>query len=371
MYTFSMAKNCDKCYSTPPSIAILELTLDCNMECIHCGSSAGKTRKNELSTDEAKKTINQLAEIGTKGVALMGGEVFLRKDWYEISEEIKKLGMKLSIATNGYFKPENIVQKLLKLEVDSLSVGFDGTKKTHNYIRGRNDAFDKTMKFIDMAQKEGLDPCPLTTFFKTNFNEFAEIKKLVLEKGLEWDIGIASIIGRFPKELMLSYEQYYEMGLLIAAAKKEHPNNAIYVGHNIGFHSKIIPCFSVNPIWGGCYAGKTNIGIKSNGDVNGCLPLPDRFTEENVRNKNIKDIWEDPNAFSYNRNFNPGTDLQGFCKKCKYKLTCKGGCTLNSSVMGKKPHGDPYCLRMIEEEVFGRDLEKKVEELLQKHSISI
>jgi len=366
-----MIKNCDKCYSTPPSIAILELTLECNMDCIHCGSSAGKARKNELSTEEIKTVINELAEIGTGGIALMGGEVFLRKDWYEISEEIKKLGMKLSIATNGYFNPENIVPKLLKLEIDSLSVGLDGTKKTHNYIRGRNDAFDKTMKFIEMTQKEGLDPCPLTTFFKTNFNEFAEIKKLVLEKGLEWDVNMGSLIGRFPKELMLSCEQYYEIGLLTAAVKKEYPNNNIYTGHNIGFHSQIIPSFSVSQTWNGCYAGKTNIGIKSNGDVNGCLPLPDKFTEENIRNKGIKNIWNDPNAFSYNRQFNLDTDLHGFCKKCKYKFTCKGGCTMNASTITGKNHGDPYCFYRIEKEIFGREIDKKVQELIEKNSISI
>jgi len=356
-----MVNECKKYTSSYPVIAIIELTLECNMDCIHCGSSAGKKRENELTTEEVLRICKELADIGTKGVALMGGEVFLRKDWYEISKEIKNLGMKLSIATNGYFKIDNIVPNLLKLEVDSLSVGLDGLEKTHNYIRGRNDAFDKTMKFIEVTQKEGLSPCPLTTFFKTNFDEFKEIKKLILGKELEWDIGIGSFIGRFPKELLLSCEQYYEIALLIAAAKKEYPNNTIYVGHNTGFHSKIIPFFSVDQNWCGCYAGKTHLGIKSNGDVNGCLPLPDEFTEGNIRNKSIKSIWEDPNAFLYNRNFNSDKDLQGFCKNCKYKVTCKGGCTINSSTIRGEPHGDTYCLRRIEEEVFGKNLEKNIQ----------
>ena len=72
-----------------PVSAIWEITLSCNMHCMHCGSSAGKARVNELSTKEILDVCKKLNQLGTGLVTLIGGEPFLRKDWYRIAQEIK------------------------------------------------------------------------------------------------------------------------------------------------------------------------------------------------------------------------------------------------------------------------------------------
>ncbi len=353
-----------------PACPVFELTLKCNLNCVHCGSSAGKKIKDELSTKQAIKICQELAAIGTRGIALMGGEALLRKDWDIISKEIKNLGMNLSIVTNGYVDIEKIIPKLVKLEVDSITVGFDGTKKTHNHIRGMNDAFDKTLQFIESSQNAGLDPCPITTFHKLNFNEFFEIRELIIGKGLDWHVNEAALIGRFPKDLLLSIEEHYTLGLLIASSQKKYSKNKVIAGHNIGFHSKIIPHLSLYPEWKGCYAGKMTLGIKSNGNVNGCLPLPDQFIEGNVKENSLEELWNDVNFCKYNRQFKE-SDLGGYCAKCKYRISCKGGCTLNSSSLTGKPHRDPLCFYRIEQEVFGRNLEEKIQEITEQYSINL
>ncbi|GAF88939.1 unnamed protein product, partial [marine sediment metagenome] len=167
-----------------------------------------------------------------------------------------------------------------------------------------------------------------------------------------------------------SQEEFYELGLLIADSQKKYSKDRVFVGHNIGFHSKFIPHLSLFPKWTGCYAGKTNLGIKSNGDVNGCLPLPDKFTEDNVNNKTLIDIWNDPDSFKYNRQYEE-KDLKGYCAECKFKKSCKGGCVLNSSTLTGDNHNDPYCFYRIEQDVFGRNVEEKIEEIIEKHSIDI
>ena len=350
-----------------PGCPVFELTLNCNLNCIHCGSSAGKKFKDELTTKEAIKICHDMAKIGSGGVALMGGEVLLRKDWDIISKEIKNLGMKLSIVTNGYFNPKNIISKLIKLEVDSVTVGLDGIKKTHNYIRGAEDAFDKTINFIKLLKNEGLDVCPITTFHKININEFFEIRELILSKGLDWSVNYASLIGRFPKNLLLNEEEYYELTLLIAASQKKYSKNRVIAGHNMGFNARFVPNLTLYSKWTGCIAGKLSLGIKSNGDVNGCLPLPKNFTEGNVKKKSLIKIWNDPNSFRYSREFKE-EDIKGFCSTCKYKKSCKGGCTLNSVTITGNIHNDPYCLYRIEQEIFGRNIEEKIREIKECHS---
>ena len=61
--------------------AVWEITLSCNIHCLHCGSNADiNKRPKELSTDEALNLIEQLADLGCSRVVLSGGEPFMRKD---------------------------------------------------------------------------------------------------------------------------------------------------------------------------------------------------------------------------------------------------------------------------------------------------
>ena len=92
--------------------AIWEFTLKCNLNCSHCGSSAGKARPNELNTNECFKLCEELAELGCEEVALMGGEPFLRKDWLSVSQCIKDLGMNLNFVSNGIILDQFITNQL-------------------------------------------------------------------------------------------------------------------------------------------------------------------------------------------------------------------------------------------------------------------
>ena len=76
-----------------PMSALFELTLRCNMRCIHCGSSAGLKRSKELTTKQWTQIINQLSEMGCRYIGLLGGEPFVRKDWFIIAQSIKENGM--------------------------------------------------------------------------------------------------------------------------------------------------------------------------------------------------------------------------------------------------------------------------------------
>jgi len=137
-----------------PHIAVWELTLKCNLKCLHCGSSAGKKRTDELSTKEALQLCHDLSDLGFGGIALMGGEVFLRKDWSVISKEIKDLGIALSIITNGFFKPEKFIPELVKLETDCLMLGLDGASaKTQDKIRNVKRSFEKAKAFMRAAKQ--------------------------------------------------------------------------------------------------------------------------------------------------------------------------------------------------------------------------
>ena len=94
---------------TPISVA-WEITLACNMNCMHCGQFAGETRLNELTTKEAFNLCEELQNLNTEIINLTGGEPILRKDWRDIGKKIRDLGMDLSLLTNGLVINKEIVQ---------------------------------------------------------------------------------------------------------------------------------------------------------------------------------------------------------------------------------------------------------------------
>jgi len=282
----------------------------------------------------------------------MGGEALLRKDWKIFAHNIRDLGMNVTLMSNGWLINEKIISELIKIEPYAVSISIDGgTAKTHDAIRCHSGSFDRCIKSLELLTKTNLPTTVITTVHKQNFSELPLLRDFLLNKGIAWQIQMANAVGRFPKNLILSKEEFYSVALFIASCRKKYSIKQLPImgAHNFGYHSQILPDIMVLP-WMGCQAGITALGIQSDGGIKGCLSLPDEFIEGNILNKKILDIWNEPNSFSYNRNFKI-EELGKKCIDCKYGKRCKGGClTVSSSLTGKN-HSDPYCLRLIEKEI--------------------
>lgn len=331
-----------------------ELTLECNMKCMHCGSFAGPHRENELTTKESLNLCEQLYELKSKYINFTGGEAILRNDWFEIGKRVKDLGMEVSILTNALALDRNIISQAKKLGVYAVAISIDGgIPSTHDSIRGVNGSFKKCISSLELLKKEGLPATVITTIHKGNIKELKKIREVIFNKTKAWQVQIAVPIGRFPKNLILSKEEFYSLAMFIASTRKKYSAKelAIMGAHSIGYHSQILRNTMVSPVWKGCQAGKSVLGIQSNGNIKGCLSLPDSgFIEGNIKQRSLTEIWNDNNSFDFTRRFQI-SELKNQCNECKYGRTCKGGCTTVSSSLTNLPHCDPYCLYNIEKEL--------------------
>jgi len=337
-----------------PISATWEITLACNMSCMHCGSSAGKVRSDELTTQEALDLCEELKELGTGLITLMGGEPFLRKDWYTIAKKVRDLGMDLTFISNGQLIDKKIINQLKKLDPYAVAISLDGAlPETHDSIRGVKGAYKKCLKSLELLKEADIPTSIITTLHKKNVKELPKIRELILNKGIAWQIQMAGPTGRFPKNLVLSKEEFYSVAMFISSSRNQYSIKELPImgAHNFGYHSHILGRIMISPIWKGCSAGITTIGIQSNGGIKACLSMPDDFIENNIRIKSLKDIWNDPDFAAFNRKFKK-EDLKGNCKNCKYGKSCKGGCETMSTSLTGTLHGDPYCLYLIEKEVF-------------------
>jgi radical SAM protein with 4Fe4S-binding SPASM domain len=125
---------------------------------------------------------------------------------------------------------------------------------------------------------------------------------------------------------------------------------ALGVADNIGYYTPeeafIRGRADGGPAFGGCSAGLTSLGIDSVGNVRGCESMYDeRVIEGNLRERTLGDIWEDPDAFAYNRRFTASL-LTGKCASCPYGEECAGGCrSYNYFAGGGRLYENPLCVR--------------------------
>ncbi|MBO7605706.1 MAG: radical SAM protein, partial [Elusimicrobiaceae bacterium] len=261
---------------------VWELTLRCNAHCQHCGSSAGKTRENELSLQENLRICDQLIELKCERINLMGGELFLNPNWKTIAEYLSKNGVLVSIITNGILLNQENLDFLKKINTETIGLSIDGgLAQTHDSVRGVPGLFDKIFKNIPNILKSGIPIVAITTLTKRNILELNILKKKLLNSGFRgWQFQMAVPYGRMAEKFLLSKEEYYIAGLFGAKNKLCIPQSKFQITcmHDFGYYSKVIPIRQKLFSWTGCPAGKTGLGIRSDGKIHGCLSMQnDKF----------------------------------------------------------------------------------------------
>lgn len=331
---------------------VWEITMQCNMRCIHCGTAATlEKRQNELNTKEALDLIRQIAGLGAKKITLSGGEPFIRKDWPILAREVLKNKMICGLISNGFLLDEKVARQLFQLEklgTIFVAISIDGMEKTHNHIRQNPGSFRRIQEVLTMLARENFPTAIITQVNKLNFPELSLIQEFIFKfpNIYAWQVQVATPWGRMKeaKELAISTEEYVQLAKFLAE-QIEIWGKRVVAADDIGYYTEYEKIFRPPDYpWSGCYAGICGLGIRSNGDITGCLSLmEDKYIEGNIRKQKLKDIWEDDNKFIYNRQFSPAM-LEGNCKDCRYGLRCRGGCKNIAISFCGSPFANRYCL---------------------------
>ncbi|MBS6862115.1 MAG: radical SAM/SPASM domain-containing protein [Clostridiales bacterium] len=328
---------------------VWEITLACCFSCKYCGSKGGRARENELTTAECLDVAEQLAALGCRRVSLIGGEVFLRPDWETIVRALTGRGVRVAVITNGFrFAPE-FVGRLRDAAVESVAVSIDGPREMHDEYRQRG-SFDRALAAVDALAAGGIPVSVITTLHSRSAPLLGELYAVLREKPIfAWQIQACSPMGNAASGI----EWRFDFGKVIRFVEDCLRDAPFLVGiaDNIGYFTPGEGSLRGNPsgraFFGGCQAGLTAIGIDSVGNVRGCESMyDDRFNEGNLREKRLADIWNDPNAFAYNRRFTPER-LTGPCASCPYGSVCAGGCRSYNYFTHGKLYESPACARGV------------------------
>ncbi|HQL24414.1 MAG TPA: radical SAM protein [candidate division Zixibacteria bacterium] len=331
-----------------PERVVWEITFACNMRCIHCGTSAGVPRSDELTTDEALRLIDELTGLGARGITLSGGEPLLRKDWPVLGKRIVANGAGAYLITNGFAVDEQAVDLFQEVGLRNVGVSFDGSKEVHNYIRQRKTSYDKALHAMRLMAERKMRFEAVSQISKVNLKDMDSIHKDLVSIGCpEWRIQMTTVTGRMEKEMVMGLAEYEQLIDKILEFKKD-TRMMVDVGENIGYYG----CKGTQLLDGmpylGCYAGVRVAGICSNGDVKGCLSQQPEFVEGNIRERSFTEIWNDPTKFLYNREFTKAT-ATGACHDCRYLPLCRGGCTTTSVSASGERANNPFCIWQVEQ----------------------
>jgi radical SAM protein with 4Fe4S-binding SPASM domain len=352
-----------------PLHAVWELTMKCDQACPHCGSRASVARPDELSTKEVFDVARQLARLGCREVALIGGEAYLRPDIHEIVALLVELGIRPVMQTGGRSLTRERARALRQAGLEAVGVSVDGPASVHDQLRGNVGSHAAAIAALNIARDEGFVVTANTQINELNRQLLRETCSELRACGIRaWQVQLTVPMGRAadrpgwivdPWSVVaiidtLAAIQLEAVAEANAADAADVPPFDIICGNNLGYfgpHELVMRSRPGGEMqhWGGCGAGVGTIGIESDGTIKGCPSLPTApYDGGNVRELSLEEIWLHAEALNFARD-RDGEELWGFCKSCYYADACQGGCSWMAHCALGRRGNNPFCYHRVEQ----------------------
>jgi radical SAM protein with 4Fe4S-binding SPASM domain len=306
-----------------PLVLSWNVTRKCNLKCSHCYINATKEElQGELTTEEAKRLMDQIAEVSRPLLILSGGEPLLRRDIYELIQYGTNKGFRMGLGSNGSLIDETVAKKLKDAGVKTVSISLDSCDpEKHDEFRGVKGSWQKAVNALTALKQNGVLVQVNTTVTQQNHDEIDEIMSFTEQIGVEnFHLFFLVPTGRGTKFTDISPAQYENMITSTFAKTGKHKLNVrpscapqfMRIAQAMGLDMKQ---------WiRGCLAGLYYCRVYPNGDITPCPYLPIKLG--NIKEQTFSEIWFNSEVFKNLRDFNT---LKGKCGVCDYRNIC-GGC---------------------------------------------
>ncbi len=168
-----------------PRLIAWEVTRSCPLACKHCRAAARQTPyPGELTTEEGRRLLDNIASFARPTMILTGGEPMLRTDIYDLAGYAHSLGLPVVMAPCGLLIDDESARKMLAAGIQVISISLDGaTAESHDAFRGVKGAFDGALRGLEAARRAGLAFQINTTVTRHNLAELPEILDLAVRLG--------------------------------------------------------------------------------------------------------------------------------------------------------------------------------------------
>src|SRR3989338_11667433 len=168
-----------------PHAIQFNITFKCNQRCSYCGIY--NDNRPEMTTEQIYNMLDEFVKLGTSRLSITGGEPLIRKDFSNVVHHARKLGLFVSLATNGSLVAEQIDG--LKY-VNSVNMTLDGPESIHDQQRGKGN-FKQVLNAVDLIKNKGIPVYIVSVITRNNCTRIQEI--LELAKSLDVKVLIQPI----------------------------------------------------------------------------------------------------------------------------------------------------------------------------------
>lgn len=293
-----------------PIRAMIELTHRCNLTCSHC--FIAPTLSGELTLAEIKTLLKDLSELGTILLTLTGGEVLVRKDFFDICSYARELGFALHIKTNGTLINEGIAEEISRLNPISVDVSFYGADaESHDGVTGVKGSFNASIRAVEQLAASEVPVLINTVLMMGTSNSYAETRDLAKSLGVGFQIDPVVVVKS-------------DGSAETIACRTDESCLADFMTDMIDDYSKSLvtnvtfdDAREARP----CASGATGIFVSADGIVSPCVLL--RLDCGNVKDNSIRDIWHGSELLAQVRNIRVKhltdcgqCELFGYCRRC-------------------------------------------------------
>lgn len=347
-----------------PIYAVWELTTRCDQPCQHCGTRAGPARPDELTTEQVYDTARALARLGCREVTLIGGEAYLRPDVEAIIAFLSDLGVRVTMQSGGRALTAERCRRFAAAGLQAVGISIDGLAEQHDRLRGNRGSHAAALQALQNARETGLIVTSNMQINRLNQHVIRETAAMLRDHHVRaWQVQLTTPMGNAADhpEWILDPPDIVAVIDTLADIQRDAVQNPrpwerprplgcfnVQAANNIGYfgpHEELIRSRpGGNPRhWIGCGAGRSVIGIESDGTIKGCPSLPTApYTGGNVKQLELEHIWRHTEALNFARTSREA-ELWGYCKRCYYADICQGGCSFTAHTLLGRRGNNPLC----------------------------
>jgi len=288
----------------------LDLTYRCNERCVHC--YLDHHDHGEMNTAEIKHLLDELADAGVFLLTLSGGEILLRKDFFEILEHARGLTFCVKLKTNALLIGDREAERIRDLGVDSVQISiYSHRPEVHDAITLVRGSLKRSVDAIRFLKSKGLKVTIADVLMTQNMQDYPGVKALATELGVGFtlDPTVTPMMDGNRSVLNLNVDE---------AALKRVFRDEILVGDADAFCAPPRAATEDELRSLPCSAGHTACYVSPYGDVYPCVQFP--LPSGNVRKQRFIDVWRHSDQLNEVRSIRLA-DLPG-CSKCVHGSSC-------------------------------------------------
>jgi radical SAM protein with 4Fe4S-binding SPASM domain len=288
----------------------LDLTYRCNEQCVHC--YLDHDDHGEMTTTEIKHLLQEMAEAGVFILTLSGGEIFMRKDFFEILECARALTFCIKLKTNAVLIREPQAARIRELGVESIQISiYSHRPEVHDAITKVPGSLQRSINAIRFLKSQGLKVVMANVLMTGNMQDYQGVRALADELGADYtlDPTITPMMDGDRSILELNAGESVLRNLF---------RDESFVGNADEFCAPP-PAPDENSMLSlPCSAGHTACYVSPYGEFYPCVQFP--LSCGNVRQQRFIDIWRDSEQLKEVRSIRL-RDLTS-CSQCAHGASC-------------------------------------------------